>query len=146
MPCWPWPKRAEGNGGMIMGTLFDDVSRIIASPVSRRKALKMVSGAFGGAILTSLGLGRPSWAQTSASSAACKPACASGQTCCNGKCCGSGQKCCNGVCCSPGSTCCNGKCCSGPCCEDKCCAANQMCCEDKCVTKTVSNKGKCRDD
>ena len=42
-----------------MSLLFDDVSRIVASPVSRRKMLGLVGGAVGGAVLASLGLGKP---------------------------------------------------------------------------------------
>ena len=43
-----------------MNTLFDDLSRIIASPIPRRQALKLVGGAVGSAVVAALGLGRTS--------------------------------------------------------------------------------------
>src|SRR5271165_4018590 len=103
-----------------MSKLFDDVSRIIGSPVSRRKMLGLVGGAVGGAVLASLGLGE-AYGDDHDNKPKCgkhqivcgRTCCDPGQTCCDGKCCGSKQVCCNGKCCSPGQTCCNGKCCSG---------------------------------
>jgi len=148
-----------------MSAIFDDVSRIIASPISRRKALALVGKATGGAVLAALGLGAASWASPSPAyddkghehdddkpkcgpnQTVCgKTCCNSGQTCCDGKCCGSGQSCCSGKCCDPGQTCCNGKCCSGPCCNGKCCEKNQVCCDGKCLGQGVSKNGKCRPD
>jgi hypothetical protein len=158
-----------------MSTFLDDVSRIIAGPVSRRKALGLVTGALGGAFLTSLSLRRPSWglpqaaqnAQTTSSSNKCKPGqtacgndcCSSSQQCCHGKCCPSGQTCCSdgsccpssqtccdGKCCDPGQTCCNKKCCPGLCCGGNCCEKNQVCCNGKCLVIGVSKNGKCPQD
>ena len=45
-----------------MSDLFDDISRIIARPMPRRQAFKLVGGAVGGAVVASLGLGRVSQA------------------------------------------------------------------------------------
>jgi hypothetical protein len=107
-----------------MSKLFDDVARIVASPISRRQALRLVSGAVGGALLTSLGLARAS-----------QGGAASGITCPNGSsactdagayCCAANQSCCQGKCCTPTAICCNGKCCkpgpslSNPCEKAKC--------------------------
>ena len=44
-----------------MSALLDDVSRIIARPISRRQTLRLVCTAVGGAVLASLGLGTASW-------------------------------------------------------------------------------------
>ena len=77
-----------------MNTLFDDIARIIASPVSRRQAVRLVSGAIGGAVLTSLGLARPFQA-----GAAAAVTCPTGSSpCTNGTksacCVNDAQKCC----------------------------------------------------
>jgi len=111
-----------------MNTLFDDIARIIASPVSRRQAVRLVSGAIGGAVLTSLGLARPFQA-----GAAAAVTCPTGSSpCTNGTksacCVNDAQKCCNDVgayCCTSSQTCCRGKCCTSGaiCCRGKCCKA-----------------------
>ena len=134
-----------------MSSLLDDVSRIIASPVSRRKLLGLVGGAVGGAVLASLGLDKTAAAFGGGDEPKCSKeqtfcngkCCDKGESCCGGKCCGCGQECCNGVCCGPGSKCCNGKCCPGVVCNGKCCEQNEICCDGKCVPKTVSNHGRC---
>ena len=74
-----------------MSTLFDDVARIIASPISRRKALRMVGGAVGSAAFAALGLETASWALTAASASV---SCKKGQTACGSSCCSSTQICC----------------------------------------------------
>jgi hypothetical protein len=108
-----------------MNSLFDDVSRIVASPVSRRRALTLVGQATGGAVLAVLGLRATSWGFAP---------------------CGAGQIVCAGKCCSPGETCCNNKCCAGPCCGGKCCEKHQVCCDGKCLGQGVSKNGKCPPD
>ena len=106
-----------------MDRLFDDVSRIIASPISRRKALRRVCEAVGGAVLASLGLERITWAQTPPTIA-----CPEGLSPCTDKgayCCGANQTCCQGKCCKQKAICCNGKCCKpGPLSTDACSGAN----------------------
>ena len=49
-----------------MSALFDDVSRILAGPSSRRQAFRLVAGALGGVALASLSLVRASlgWGAT----------------------------------------------------------------------------------
>jgi hypothetical protein len=137
--------------------LFDDVSRMIASPVPRRQMLGMLGSALGGAMLASLGLRSAAFGQNPG-----VPKCSSGQILCNGKCCSGtcqdGRCCekntthCGFECCGGGLICCNGHCCTcrtavcfdGFCCESgivcagKCCDLNQMCCKGKCVNKTMS--------
>ena len=149
---------ATANRRGEMNALIDDISRVIASPISRRRAFKMVSGAVGGALLTSLGLGRAAralGAQASSDSPCphngvkcngqCYPAgysccstvvCTNVQQCCTNHCCGNNQSCCGSGCCNFGSTCCgNNTCCSYgvACCNGKCCTSpGAICCGGTC--------------
>jgi len=132
-----------------MSFLFDDVSRAIGSPVSRRKMLGMVGGTLGGAILASLGLRGAAFGQ--------KTSCPKGETACGTTCCKSTQVCVDGICCPHGNVNCNGKCCSGTCtegvccgknttyCAGVCCAAGIVCCNGKCCgsTTAVCHNGQC---
>jgi len=90
-----------------MSSLFDNVSRIVASPVSRRQTFRLVGEALGGAALAALGLGSASRLLA----ANCgKQTCTGSQTCCNNAiCCNNTQVCCGLVgtkCCNPGTICC----------------------------------------
>ena len=111
-----------------MSLLFDDVSRVIASPVSRRKMLGMVGTAFGGAMLAALGL------QPTALGQATPENCPHGTTPCHGKCCEKGLICCAGKCCtSKKAKCMTSFCCeSGIVCAGKCCTENEFCHDGKC--------------
>jgi len=124
-----------------MSALIDDISRIVASPVSRRQAIRLVGGALGGAVLASLGLGTASRPLSAAQR------CTHGQKSCGGKCyrsdytccagtlgCPEGQKCCVSTCCAQNQTCCNGTCCAQnqPCCNGTCCTRGQTCCNGIC--------------
>jgi len=93
-----------------MSAFLDDVSRIIASPISRRQTLRLVCGAVGGTLLASLGLGG------AAGPAQALVTCPKGQTACGSHCCPHSQTCCgNGKCCTPDKVCCGGLCCkAGP--------------------------------
>ena len=144
-----------------MSALIDDISRVIASPVSRRQAFKMVSGAVGGALLASLGLGRA--ARILGAPPVTAPKCPNHQVLCNGKCypsgytccgtsacdgdqiccsnnhcCDDAKTCCGSGCCNRGSTCCGGKTCCGSgstCCgNNTCCACGVACCNGKCCS------------
>lgn len=153
-----------------MSALIDDISRAIASPVSRRKAFKMVSGAVGGALLTSLGLGRATRALAAGGNGdapcphngvkcggKCYPAgyCCCGNTycdgshhCCNDHCCANSQTCCGSGCCNSGSTCCGGsQCCPKPqsCCGSTCCSPQSTCCGNNtcCPCGVACCSGKC---
>ena len=141
-----------------MSALIDDISRVIASPVSRRKAFKMVSGAMGGALLASLGLGRITWAlgadgkgdpvcprfwvpcngKCYAPGYSCcgKTVCEEFHHCCTDHCCGDLQSCCGSTCCNFGSTCCG---------EKTCCASGVACCNGKCCPhpRTICCGGEC---
>src|SRR2546426_587797 len=143
--------RAASMGGMRMSNLFDDISRIIAKPMPRRQAFKLVGGAVGGAALAALGLERVSRAfgepggrpgspfdncpsgqtvcgTTSSGKLRC---CQTGQTCCNNaNCCASNEHCCGTKCCQPAQACCNvsGKlvcCTSGPSPQNSCVGATK---------------------
>jgi len=59
-----------------MKSFFDDISRIVASPIPRRRAMRLVAGGLAGAALAALGFERPAYA-----------ACASGTFACGTKCC-----------------------------------------------------------
>jgi hypothetical protein len=100
-----------------MSMLFDDVSRIIASPVSRRKALRLVGEAVGGAVLASLGLGMAFGDENDDHKIKCRK----------------GQKVCEKRCCNAHETCCDGKCCDN----------DEFCCDGRCVDKRESKNGRC---
>ena len=135
-----------------MSLLFDDVSRVIGSSVSRRKMLGMVGGAVGGAILASLGLKATAFGDESPAKK-----CGPGLTPCGTNCCKSTQICADGICCAPSQINCNGKCCNGTCtngvccgknltyCGGVCCAAGIICCNGKCCNNptAVCFNGKC---
>src|SRR6059036_3907018 len=99
-----------------MDRLFDDISRILASPIPRRRAVKLIAGGLAGAALAVFGPRR-----------AVAFACGSGTFACGTKCCNSStQKCCGGTsCCATSVACCgtNG---------DKCCAVGDVCVNFKC--------------
>jgi hypothetical protein len=139
-----------------MGALIDDISRVIASSVSRRQAFKMVTGSVGGAVLASLGFGRAArvlGAQVSPcpehgvfcmgrcyppGSKCCgdRMVCNADQNCCsNTHCCDDAENCCGSSCCHKARICCNGICCSvrTACCGGKrCCPALRTCCNGTC--------------
>lgn len=111
-----------------MSLLFDDLSRAIASPVSRRKMLGMVGSAFGGAMLAALGLPSAAFGQENSEK------CPKGTTPCHGKCCEPGLICCAGKCClSKKAKCMTSYCCeSGIVCASKCCEPNEICDRGQC--------------
>ncbi len=151
--------RGQYGRRKTMSALIDDISRVIASSVSRRKAFKMVSGAMGSALLASMGLGRA--AQAMGNDDGGDPRCPRfwvrcgekcyppGYTCCgnevcegfqhcceNRHCCGGLQSCCGSSCCNFGSICCgNNTCCrfGVACCNGKCCSSpGAICCGSSC--------------
>ncbi len=148
-----------------MSSLFDDISRVIASPVSRREAVRLIGGAAGGALLTALGFSKAAAWQGDSSEWHCekgltvcgKSCCKSNQVCCKGQCCNPGQECKDGRCCNHGEVNCNGVCCAGCCCAGKCCASpkavclNSVCCDSGvvcagkcCAEKEFCVDGKCK--
>ncbi len=116
-----------------MAQWFDDLSRMLASPMPRRRALLIIAGTVVSTALASL---RPARAQVpTCGSVDCPP----GQSCCNstfGLCCPD-----TGTCCSFGTAaafCCTAAgqaCCAGFCCptQQQCCATSEqtpLCCPD----------------
>jgi hypothetical protein len=81
-----------------MAQSFDNLCRILASPMSRSKAIKLIAGGLAAAVLAPLGL-----AQNAPSGSSCAGVrggkCPRGQTCCAGvACCGAGSQCIDGTC------------------------------------------------
>lgn len=111
-----------------MGELFDDISRVLASPMPRRRVLGLIVGALAGGTLTGIERGR---ATALGIGPPCGPVtCAQGQKCCDartGICCTH-----NHVCCPPGSkaNCCrpNTECCA-PVHAQPCCPPGKYCCK-----------------
>jgi len=137
--------------------MIDEISRIIASPIPRRQAFRLLGGVLGGGILASLGLGRAS--RGLAAPVTCPSGtrlcgtgcCANNLLCCGGtcygastsvnyNCCGtvlcrkSSQQCCTNHCCTTTQTCCGQSCCASgrACCNGTCCASGYVCCSKKC--------------
>jgi hypothetical protein len=152
-----------------MSLLIDDVSRIIASPIPRRKMLRMAGSLMGGGILAYLGFGRASLglAELSRSCGAeqvrCgKVCCGRFEMCCGGTCyvptihehavcCGSvlcakvSHQCCRGHCCRKTEACCGAQCCSPgrACCLGQCCAPGHVCCNGRCEPRRPSQSMPC---
>ncbi len=107
--------------------MIDDISRIIASPIPRRRALRMVSGVVGGGILTFFSLGRARAQE--------REGCPRNTTRCGFNCCTEHEFCCGGTCYGIGvrdlNTCCGTMLCrnsSQHCCTNHCCSHSQTCC------------------
>lgn len=111
--------------------LFDEAARILASPVPRRRALKLLRGALVASIFGTFG------STHLAAQAACSPACLSGEKCCLTDpdrvpfCVPQARTCCGPVGCTVNQTCCAGVvCCAArtTCCGNwACCPAGQRC-------------------
>ena len=79
----------------------DEVARILAGPMPRRRALKLLSGVLAGAFLSSIGVQRAKAGSGCAS-------CTVRQLCCNNACINSEYyQCCNGEACSTKAVCCS---------------------------------------
>jgi hypothetical protein len=149
-----------------MSVFFDDLSRIIASPMPRRQAFKLIGGALGGAVISSLGFGQADSTtscpkgETQCGSGRNAICCRSGQTCCGNStigyiCCPSSGGCCTDArqpyCSNANETCCRGICCNHgskqTCCSNGtsgiCCRADEVCCNGRCCTAGPSPKDPC---
>jgi hypothetical protein len=128
-----------------MSALIDEISRAIASPVSRRQAFKVVSGAVGSALLASLGLGRA--ARALGAQAESDPRCPRFWFPCNGKCYPPGFTCCSHTVCDDFHHCCKDHCCGSfeSCCGSTCCGFGSSCCNNStcCPRGVACCSGKC---
>ena len=118
-----------------MAELFDRLCRILATPMPRSRALKLILGGLAGAVLTPFAFGqRGCPPQRVCAGGAPGDCCPPGQKCCPGPnhCCPNNSTCCGGnSCCSSGQTCCGNSCCSSgqTCCRNSiCCPSGQTCC------------------
>lgn len=106
-----------------MGELFDDVSRILASPMPRRSALKLVMAVVAGSSVAAI------WPISGSAAGTCSGTCTKGFTDCG---CTDPN---SGSCCDPtiGDLCCGDGCCkAGLCCESgggsfNCCQPGEIC-------------------
>jgi len=146
---------SKGNRGEL-SSRFDDIARIVASPIPRREVLQRLGGILGGGILAALGFGAVSMLEAQ-TPGACPISlefyCANpngAHTCCRlhvqqccvdrgAYCCSSTQKCCNGTCCESNQTCCKG----GGTATAKCCAPREICCNGKCCQPNPSGRNPC---
>ena len=97
-----------------MGSLFDDISRSLASPMPRRKVFgHFARGLLGAVALSTLGV-MPAWASCPQGQFVCNgkltACCTGGSTCCGkgtgqNHCCPATYTCCTAACCKPGYTC-----------------------------------------
>jgi hypothetical protein len=127
--------------------MIDDIARIIASPIPRRQALRLLSGVVGGGILASLGLGRASRALgapagcPSSRPVDCNGICyPKGYTCCaKVVACRSHEQCCTDHCCEKSATCCGKRCCR----RGHTCSFNSICCRPHEVACGTPAKPRC---
>jgi hypothetical protein len=147
---------------MSDGRRFDELTRIWATPMSRRRALRLSAGAMFGGVVIGSGLlsSGPAQASVACSGDAdcgvgafvcCKDAgCSNPGTCTTlDKCCGQSaciapdhghsgtvcaQSCCGQVCCGSGMTCCGGACVADTdvCCGGTDCPSGTTCCGSSC--------------
>lgn len=133
---------------------FDKFTKSLATPASRRNAIKALLASVAGSIFALSGIGR----------AFARRQCPPGLTNCSGKCvnlnndpkhcgdcdvkCASGL-CVNGLCCPPGAVQCGNSCCSFTCCGGNTCVDinndknNCGSCGNVCPSTATCNSGKC---
>jgi len=110
-----------------MDSLMDDIARILASSMPRRRALKLLGGALVAAIVGTVG-------STRAGAQTCRPPCPGNQKCCVGPgqaqnfCIPQAQVCCGTSGCPQARTCCG-----TPAIGFVCCGPNQRCFQQRCV-------------
>jgi len=121
-----------------MSYRIDDIARILATPMPRRQAFRLLTGTLAGGVLGSLGI-RSAFGQATPNATACRPACPPLQTCCTTGtrpfCASRGQSCCGNYSYGFGQKCCttgtvpfvvsNNRTCCG---NGSCFSFGQMCC------------------
>lgn len=99
-----------------MGEDFDRISRILATPMPRKTAVRLILGGIGGAILAPLGFGQRIPQRQMCTPDPAHPrggaGCPPGKKCCPGgnACCAAPLHCCGTFCCPPPKACVNGVC------------------------------------
>src|SRR6476659_9593614 len=130
-----------------MGELLDDLSRIVASGLPRRRALGLLLGAVAGAALGGRRV-EPARAKRGKGVKCGKVHCKEEQDCCDpatGTCCDRDvigtSSCCGKACCAGGLFCCDRQ--TGPCCKfvEDCCPGFDACCPSD--TRTCLTDGTC---
>jgi len=110
---------------MSASQLFDDIARILASPISRRRALRLIFGGVAAAALGNLEAQR-AWAEDEL--CLIDDNCPKGKVCVNGVCCPSERSCKDKSLCCP---------------EDKVCRNNELCCAIDVVICAVQGQSVC---
>jgi hypothetical protein len=114
------------------GNRFDDLTRGLASGITRRSVLKRSLAAV--AAITGIGQVADSSAARRPTPTPKPPSCPGRQVWRNGACvCPSGEQC-GAECCDSGTVCCDNACCAGTCYgEERCCPAGQLVCDGVCL-------------
>ena len=110
---------------------FDEIARLLASPIPRRQVFRRVIGGLAAAALAAIGSPPQALAGVSCATNA---DCSAGQFCCNASiCCPDADVCCglgaNSICCPNNQVCCGGA--HTP---AVCCAVGELCYNNQCVT------------
>src|SRR5690348_8603961 len=158
MRSWRWSRRPRLRARRgPMDHWFDNVSRMLASPLPRRRVLAMIAGGVAGSAFGAIWPGRPAEAEVN-----CGPCTAPGMYICEGQlypdatcsgckfiscfcqicgpACPPGRTDCNGICCLPGQVCNGTLGCGAPCpegfspCGTGCCAPDFVCVAGNCVS------------
>lgn len=142
-----------------MSYVIDDLSRALAGQMPRRKVLKLLVSALGGAVASTFAVkqARATTTCPSGKKACGDCCCAEGEVCCNvapykAFCAPAGHTCCGTACCSSAEICCRS--CSSPfcaakgttCCGKTSCPPGHKCCNNTtCCTPTeVCKNGRCQ--
>jgi len=91
-----------------MANLFDNICRTLATPMSRSRALKLIFGGLGAAVLAPFGFGQvcpPERVCSGVSGGCCPPTTKCCMTGNHAHCCAAMHTCCGNACCQPEATC-----------------------------------------
>src|SRR5438128_1094188 len=122
----------SGERDISMDHMFDEVARILASPMPRRQAFRLLGGALVGGIVAALGVERASGRPP-----ACSPPCGAGKQCCGNTCRPSTETCCGNTSCRSDQQCCGGSTCRPS--TETCCGTTGLSCKSTtpcCTTVT----------
>ena len=101
-----------------MAKLYDEICRILATPMPRSRALKLIFGGIAGAVLAPFSFGQACPTARQCAGVNASNCCPTGQQCCNTGsspfCCPNSQTCCSNTCCNPSEECQSGVCVKKP--------------------------------